>query len=207
VSRKVMADGLPDWTTSPMFLLTAALVGIIVVRGVAAVLPGSEQSELSSCFHLAGSRLVQTFDKPLSATDPSYRQWMDRGNQHKAERAMLAAMDACQVDNCPTTARESHRQATRAYVSDRAWDAQKFFIYFGEPGLAEARSSYDTIVNQEIMQGMAERYAAGVLLLDGFGELKTPARMLLEGNPAEFGPCRVAPDAKEFDDGGVRRRE
>lgn len=204
MSRSVMANGLPDWVTSPMFLVAAALLGIILLRGVASVLPSSEQAELPSCFHLAGSRLIETFNKPLTATDPSYSQWMDRGNQDKAERAMLMATDACKVGNCPTAARESYRNAAKAYISGRAWDAQKFFIYFGEPGLAETRSSYNTIVNQEIMQGMAERYEAGVLTLDGFGELKVPARMLLEGDAATFGPCRVAPDEKEFNDGGIR---
>lgn len=205
MSRNVVEDGLPDWVTSPMFLLAAALVGIIVLRGVASLLPRSEPAEAPSCFHLAGSRLVETFNKPFSATDPSYSQWMDRGNQEKAEQAMLAAMDACKVDVCPSAAREGYRDAAKTYISGRAWDAQKFFIYFGEPGLAEARSSYNTVANQEIMQGMAERYETGVLTLDGFGDLKAPARMLLEGKAAEFGPCRVAPDVKEFNDGGSRR--
>jgi hypothetical protein len=112
----------------------------------------------------------------------------DRHASFDADQVTLA-LRVCTVQSCPTEARKAYKSAMFWYLSSRLQHTSQLYRNYGDDGLARARMVYREPLDVKVVDGLRERYAAGVFRLNDFRQNHAAAAILVLKGSEALRPC------------------
>jgi hypothetical protein len=147
----------------------------------------TEPKTASACYgneHVAGKQIIPARD----LRDRNGRSIDDRHASFDADQVTLA-LRVCTAQSCPTHAWKEYRSAMFWYLSSRLQHTSQLYRSYGDDGLARARMIYREPLDVKVVDGLRERYAAGVFRLNDFRQNHAAVAILVLKGSDALRPC------------------
>jgi hypothetical protein len=147
----------------------------------------SEPTTAPACYgreHVAGKQVIPSRD----LRDRNGHAIDDRHVSFDADQVALA-LRVCTPQSCPGKAWKEYKSAIFWYLSSRLQHTSQLYRNYGEDGLTRARMIYREPLDVEVVDGLRERYAAGVFRLNDFRQNHAAVAILVLKGSAALRPC------------------
>jgi hypothetical protein len=147
----------------------------------------SEPQTAPACYgreHAAGKQIIPSRD----LRDRNGRSIDDRHASFDADQVTLA-LRVCTTQSCPSEAWKAYRSAMFWYLSSRLQHTSQLYRSYGDDGLVRARMIYREPLDMKVVDGLRERYAAGVFRLNDFRQNHAAVAILVLKGSEALRPC------------------
>jgi hypothetical protein len=147
----------------------------------------SEPKTAPACYggeHAAGKQIIPE----RGWRDRSGRSIEDRHASFDADQVTLA-LRVCTPQSCPNKAWKEYRSAMFWYLSSRLQHTSHLYRDYGDAGLVRAREIYRDPLDVKVVDGLRERYAAGVFRLNDFRQNHAAVTILVLKGSDGLRPC------------------
>jgi hypothetical protein len=147
----------------------------------------SEPKTAPACYgreHVAGKQIIPSRD----LRDRNGHAIDDRHASFNADQVTLA-LRVCTPQSCPSQAWKEYKSAMFWYLSSRLQHTSQLYRNYGDDGLARARMIYREPLDAKVVDGLRERYAAGVFRLDDFRQNHAAVAILVLKGSDALRPC------------------
>jgi hypothetical protein len=146
----------------------------------------SEPKTAPACYgseHVAGNNILPSRD-----LRDRNRSIDDRPASSDPAQLAVAARN-CTAQSCPREAWKEYRSAVFWYLSPRLQHTSQLYRSYGDEGLIRARMIYREADDQKFVEGLRERYAAGVFRLNDFRQNRAALAILVLKGADALRPC------------------
>lgn len=147
----------------------------------------SEPTTAPACYgreHIAGKQSIPS----RGLRDRNGHSVDDRHASFDADRVTLA-LRVCTPKSCPANAWKEYRSAMFWYLSSRLQHTSSLYRAYGDDGLTRARMIYREPLDVKVVDGLRERYAAGVFRLNDFRQNHAAVAILVLKGSDALRPC------------------
>jgi hypothetical protein len=99
------------------------------------------------------------------------------------------AQRICTAQSCPSQAWKEYRSAMFWYLSSRLQHMSNLYRAYGDAGLTRAREIYREPFDQNVVEGLRQRFAAGVFRLNDFRQNRAAVTILVLRGSEALRPC------------------
>ena len=147
----------------------------------------SEPKTAPACYgteQVAGKQVIPN----RGARDRNGHSVDDRLASFNADQLTLAQR-ICTAQSCPSQAWKEYRSAMFWYLSSRLQHTSNLYCAYGDAGLMRASEIYREPFDQNIVEGLRQRYAAGVFRLNDFRQNRAAVAILTLRSNDALRPC------------------